>query len=433
MSAEGLVGSLPYGVGRWTRRWLLWAAGCLVILALGVSGYAVQLVEGLVVTGMRDIGTMRGAAWGLYIAFDIYFVGVSFAGITLAALIRLLDLERLRPVSRMGEMLAIIGLLLGGLSIMPDLGRPARGLLYLPWYGRPMSPFFGTFTLVLSGYFFASLVYFYLDGRPDAARCAAGATGKLRTFFTAWAAGWRGTPAEWERRRRSSFWLALAILPLLVAAHSTLGFVFGLQVGRLGWFSALQAPGFVALAGVSGLGLLIVIAAIVRQALGEVERLSPELFRWLANALLALVAVYLYFLVVEWLTASYAEHHQEARVAKALLAGPYAWLFWASLAMLVAAFGLLVFQYLADRHRLGLIVVSGVLVNVAAMGKRVLIVLPSQTHGMLLPYLPGSYVPTWVELSIIAGLFALGTLLYMGTIKIFPILPVSRPGELADA
>jgi Ni/Fe-hydrogenase subunit HybB-like protein len=72
-------------------------------------------------------------------------------------------------------------------------------------------------------------------------------------------------------------------------------------------------------------------------------------------------------------------------------------------------------------------------VNVAAIGKRVLIVLPSQTHGMLLPYLPGSYVPAWVELSVIAGLFALGTLLYIGTIKIFPILPLSRPGELADA
>ncbi len=61
----------------------------------------------------------------------------------------------------------------------------------------------------------------------------------------------------------------MSIVPLLVTAHSTLGFVFGLQIGRPGWHSALQAPAFVLLAGVSGVGLLLVLAAVVRGALGE--------------------------------------------------------------------------------------------------------------------------------------------------------------------
>lgn len=70
-------------------------------------------------------------------------------------------------------------------------------------------------------------------------------------------------------------------------------------------------------------------------------------------------------------------------------------------------------------------VVSGVLVNLAAVGKRLLIVVPSQTHGTLLPYPAGHYAPTWVEYSIILGLFALGTLLYGLFVKVFPIMDVA--------
>ena len=76
-----------------------------------------------------------------------------------------------------------------------------------------------------------------------------------------------------------------------------------------------------------------------------------------------------------------------------------------------------------------LIVTAGVLVNLAAIGKRYLIVLPSQTHGTLLPYGAGSYSPTWVEYSVIVGLFALGTLAYMLFVKVFPIMEVEKNRE----
>jgi Ni/Fe-hydrogenase subunit HybB-like protein len=71
-------------------------------------------------------------------------------------------------------------------------------------------------------------------------------------------------------------------------------------------------------------------------------------------------------------------------------------------------------------------VVAGLLVNVAAIAKRVLIVVPSQTHGGLLPYGTGSYTPTWVEYSIVVGLFALGTLLYSIFVKVFPIMEIEE-------
>lgn len=422
--------ALPwYGIGRWSGGWYAAAALALALVAVGVAAYAVQLSEGEVVTGLRNVGTMGGATWGLYVAFVVYFVGVSFAGISTAALIRLFDLRPLRPVARMAEALTVLALLLGALSVIADVGRPLRALVYLPMYARPMSPFFGTFTLVIAGYLYASLVYLYLDGRRDAALCASRSTGRLARFHRLWAAGYQDTAEARRRHERTTFWLSLAILPLLVTAHSTLGVVFGLQGGRPGWHSALQAPGFVVLAGISGVGHLIVLAALVRWLLGERERLDLTVFRWLGNILLALTLVYLYFTVVELLTATYAADEHETKVTMAVLTGPYAPIFWIAALALVAAAALLGRQFLTGRYRVGVTTLAGGLVNVAAVGKRYLIVVPSQTHGTLLPYGEGIYLPTWVELGVIAGLLGLGAFLFIVFMKVFPILEVPEPSE----
>jgi Ni/Fe-hydrogenase subunit HybB-like protein len=485
---------LPYGVGQFSWRWYLFVVGLMAGVGWAAYAYSVQLREGLVVTGLRDWGTMGGATWGLYIAFLVYFVGVSFAGIVVAALIRLLRLEFLRPLSRAAELMAIISLLMGSLSILPDVGQPLRALLNLPLYARPQSPLYGDFTLIVAGYLFASLVYFYLAGRRDAAILTQKKT-PLQWFYRLWAAGWRDTPQERARHERVSFFLALAILPLLVTAHSTLGFIFGLMVGRPGWFSALQAPGFVVMAGVSGVGMLILIAACLRRALGETERLSERVFRWLSTFLMVLVLVYLYFMVVELLTSTYTGHSHEVQLTLSLLWGEYAWLYWGAVGALVGSVVVIIlprlprpqalpafqprFAYatgmataiaaaivfnerlpfvphvhvfahpalerglavvslglgalfvlslvpLLWRSSIASAVVAGLLVNVAAIAKRVLIVVPSQTHGGLLPYGTGSYTPTWVEYSIVVGLFALGTLLYSIFVKVFPIMEIEE-------
>src|SRR3990172_7291159 len=269
--------TLPAERGRGGRTWYPVVALLLILLGVGIYAYLEELCEGMAVTGLRNLGPQGGATWGLYITFVIYFVGLSFAGISTAALIRLAKIDRLRPIVRMAELLTVICLMLAAMTIVADLGQPLRGIVNLFRYARPQSPFFGTFTLVISGYLFASMVYLYLDGRRDAAeRAASGAPyGRLLRL---WAAGYRDTPAEQERHRRATFWLAVAIIPLLVTAHSTLGFVFGLQVGRPGWYSAVQAPAFVMLAGVSGIGMLIVMAALARRTLRMPDRFGPELF-----------------------------------------------------------------------------------------------------------------------------------------------------------
>ncbi len=421
MTDEVTLAPMPYGVGRVTLRWIIFMVVTAAVALFGLYAWLVQFNEGLIVTGLRDTGTMGGSPWGLYISFDIYFVGISFAGITMAAMIRLLDLKHLRPVARMAEVLTVVALILATLSVIPDLGRPFIGIVNLITYARPQSPFFGTFVLVIAGYLLASLTYLYLDSRKDAAVLAK-TPGRLQRLHRFLAAGYRDTTAEQARHRRVSFWLAVAIVPILVAAHSTLGFVFGLQAGRPGWYGALQAPAFVVLAGISGLGVLIVLIAVTRWSLGEKGEINDDVFRSLGKYMLVLIAVYLYFMLAELLTATYQGYHYEVALVDALLSGEYAWTYWLSIAFLVVPLFLIVGLALTGRWSIPVLVACGLMVNLAAIAKRYIVVVPSLTHGNLLPYQVGVYSPTWVEYAIIVGLFAFGALLIGLFMKLFPIM-----------
>lgn len=425
------TGTLPTSGAR-KPAGLTYAVVAILVAMLGVGLYAYfrELSEGMVTTGLRDLGPQGGATWGLYISFVIYFVGLSFAGISTAAVIRLAKIDKLRPISRMAELLTVVCLMLAAMTIVADLGQPLRGIINLLRYARPQSPFFGTFTMVISGYLFASMVYLYLDGRRDAAKRAAEGAPYSR-FLKLWAAGYGDTPAERERHQRATFWLAIAIIPLLVTAHSTLGFVFGLQVGRPGWYSAVQAPAFVMLAGVSGIGMLIIMAALARRALHLRERFDDGLFRLLAVFLFVLLLGYLYFVTVELLTNVYTGSVRERDVMNQLLGGRYAWLYWSAIVSFVAATGLLVLWMAVRslRARLWAPVVAGLLVNVGAVAKRFLIVVPSQTEGQLLPYSEGAYSPAWTEYAVVAGLIALGVLLILGFAKVFPIVELPHEEE----
>ena len=420
--------NLPYGVGQLSARWVGLAIIALALLGAGIYAYSRQLIEGEAVTGLADIGTGGGATWGLYVIFLVYFISVSFAGISIAALIRLFNVEQLKPVARIAELVTIISIFLGALLVIIDLGQPLRGLVNLWLYARPGSPLFYTFTLVLSGYLFATLVYFFLASRKDAAICAK-RPGKLQWFHRLWAAGYKDTPGERARHERTSWLLAVAILPLLVIAHSVLGFVFGSQAGQSGWFSALQAPGFVVVAGIAGIGLMIVVTAIIRKVLKLEQQIGPSVFRWLGNLLWIMTVIYLYLLIVEVLTATYASPGAETSIYKVVLFGEYAWAFWLSAGLLAFIIVSLFTQWVSGRYNIPLIILAGVLANMVNILKRYVIVVPSQTHGTLLPYETGSYSPTWIEYTVIIGLIGLGILLFIGFMKVFPIMEIPEKKE----
>ncbi len=411
--------------------WVIAVVVSMAALAFGIYGYYDHYEHGFIVSAMRDPGR-GGAAWGMSIIFDVFFIGVAFAGIAVAAMSRLLHIKTLEPVTRIAQVMTIASVLAAAGCVLSDLGRPIDGLLKLPRYANPRSPFYGTFTLVVSGYMLCSIVFLFLTGRPDAAAAGQRTSGPLRWFHRLWGAGWNDTESQHVRHRRVTFALALGIVPLLVIAPSTLGFIFGIQSGRPGWYSALQAPSFVVMAGLSGTGVLILVAAALRRMFRLHDRIPDTTLRALGNLLWVLAAIYGYFLIVEQLTATYAAPEAERHVQDAITRGPFASLHWTMVGGLALAFAIPFALYLRRRTSVSLVVIAALGSLVAAILKRYLLVIPSQTHGALLPTeAPIGYDPTWAEYAIVLGLFGLVALVLLVFARVFPLVPTPTPARTA--
>jgi molybdopterin-containing oxidoreductase family membrane subunit len=178
-------------------------------------------------------------------------------------------------------------------------------------------------------------------------------------------------------------------------------------------------------AGVSGTGILIFIAAVLRRVYRLENVIDVAAFRWLGTFLWVMIVVVLYFVISEELTSLYAGGEKERAVATALVSGPYALSYRLEIGSFVLALIILFAQFALGRTSVALTAFAGLLVNVGAVLKRFLLVVPSQTHGTLLPWPVGHYAPNTHELGVVLGFVCLGVLLFSIFIWVFPIIPIS--------
>jgi molybdopterin-containing oxidoreductase family membrane subunit len=161
--------------------------------------------------------------------------------------------------------------------------------------------------------------------------------------------------------------------------------------------------------------------------------LDNYVFSWLGRAMMLLLFVYVYFMVTEVLTATYAGIDREQQVTREMLWGEYSWIFWSAVALLVLPLASLLFQAIKRSWSVQWLVAAGIAVNLGAIAKRYLIAVPSQTHGQLLPYAEGSYSPTWVEWAVVASLVAFGALVIGVFMKVLPIVEINHEEEASHA
>ena len=89
----------------------------LGIVAWGGYAYALQLRDGLAVTGLS-----RPVYWGVYIINMIFFIGISYGGTLISAVLRLTGAEWRKPIARAAEAVTVCALLVGAPQVLIDLG-----------------------------------------------------------------------------------------------------------------------------------------------------------------------------------------------------------------------------------------------------------------------------------------------------------------------
>lgn len=402
-----------------SRAFLLFCGGLALIAGWGIYAWVLQLRQGLGVTAM---GTPVGATWGVYIVNFIFFACMAHGGMAVSAAVNLFKADKLKPIGRIGEVLTIVTLAMAGFSIIIDMGRPDRIFNMIRYWPERAgsSPLTWDVTVIMV-YFVLSASYLWLTLRRDLVRYADrfNVRGRLYRLLLI---GYQ--PGEEKKIDRLAWWLSIAIILLIVMlSGGVIPWIFGLLPSQPGWFSSLAGPYFLTAALASSIAAVMVVAAILRKAFGWQEIIKAEVFRVLSVFLGIITAFYLYLTFAEQLTMRYAAPRPEVVISELVLEGELSPLYWGtiiigfmvpSLVMILQAIRPKWFSVTRT------VILAGVVV-VAFWAKRFLIVVPSLLRP-LLPFPFGSYNPTWVEWSVIAGTIALAILLFALFIKVFPIV-----------
>ena len=390
------------------------AAGVLGVVVLwGIFAYYLQVRYGLGRTGLN-----RPEYWGIYIIDFVFFIGISHAGTLISAILRISQAEWRRAITRSAEFITVLVLGYGAIQPIIDLGRPDRVLNVL-FHAQWRSPLLWD-VMSIGLYLTASTVYLYIPMIPDLA-IIRDAGIKAPRFYRFLAAGYQDTPAQRARLERTIGILAIVVIPIAVSVHTIIGWIFAMTLRPM-WHSTIFGPYFVMGAIYSGIAAILIAMVILRRVYRLQDYFKPVHFDYMGRLLLLFSLLWFYFTFAEYLTAFYGAEPAEMRTFWAKLAGPFAVPFWL---MVLGCFiiPLALMSRRSMRTPRGTLI-AGIAVVIGMWLERFNIVVPTSVNPRWEMESLGHYLPSWVELSIMAATFAGFILLYMVATKFFPIISV---------
>lgn len=313
----------------------------LAIVGWGVLMYIRQYVLGLVVTGLD-----RPIYWGVYMVNFIFLIGVSMAGTLVSAALHLTGVNWRRPITRIAETVTVFGLIIAGIQVVMDMGRPDRMLLMFI-YGRLQSPLLWD-VASLSIYIMASMFALYVSMLPDLGilrdNLPVGAPVWRKYLYTILALGWRGNREQWHRLEKVIRATAIGIIPIGVSLHTVTSWILSTTV-QPGWHSTILGPYFVVGAIFSGVALLFLLIITLRRFLGLSYYIGPILYRGLHTFLIVMSIVWFYFTYTEHLTQVAGQQEAEFPMLASKLWGINAATFWGMVGLMAIAFWVLVLPH----------------------------------------------------------------------------------------
>ncbi len=403
----------------------IWVGFLIVVILCAMYAYYQQIDKGLSITNMRDY-----ALWGVYISNFVFFVAISLVGSLVTAILRLSGATWSTPLTRIAEVIAVAAIIMAGLTIIIDMGRPER-IYNIFLHGRLQSPIIWD-VLVISTYLFISIMLLFFPLLPDFAilKKYYAKQPKLSKWYGILSLNWKGNKEQETLYNKSINTLSILIIPVAFGIHTVTAWLFATTY-RPGWDSSNFGPYFIAGAFVAGAGAVVVIMYVLRKVYHLEEYITDMHFDKMGKLLVLLCLVYLYFNVNEYLVPAYKTTTEEAAHLYDLFVGDYAILFWSAIigGLIIPT---LVLLFPKGRKPLPLFLV-GILVVVGAWWKRFIIVTPTLLH----PFLPiqgvpkswHTYFPSGLEWMITFGTLASALLIMTLLFRYLPIIPIHETAE----
>jgi molybdopterin-containing oxidoreductase family membrane subunit len=409
-----------------SRRWYLLTLFLGAVVAWGLFAFSWQVTHGMYVTGKN-----RPVMWGFYITGFVFWVGISHSGTMVSSILRLSRANWRRPILRAAEAMTVFSITVAGLFPLIHLGRNWTFFYMIPYPNqRGLWPNFRSALLwdvtAITAYIIGSSLFLYLGMLPDLAVARDLSVGWRRKLYAVLAMGWRGTAREWVVYHQASTLMAALIIPVAVSVHSIVAWDFAVTVVP-GWHSTIFPPYFVIGAILSGVAAVITLMIIIRRAFRLEAYLTPLHFDNMGKLLLVISLLWSYAYFVEVQTTWYAHEPIEWEVFSFMSSRYTPQLLIMLLGNSLLPITAMCFKRL--RRSIGVMLVVSLMVNVAMFIERFLIIVPSLSHKNM-PFVWGSYSPSWVEISVNLAALAGFALLYTLFAKLFPIMALTDVREL---
>ncbi len=366
-----------------------WLGVLAALIVLGFVNFIRQTVDGHHLTGLTDANP-----WGLYLSGYVFFVGISAGATIIGLLIHGFGRKDYAPLGTRALLVGLLSLVGAVLFIAVDVGSIPR-MLRLPFLWRNETSMF-TYTSA-TYYLFGLLLAVELFLALKITRGQASSTEKSLTK-----------------------WLAIAIVPFaLIIVEAPHGGIFAVVKAREFWNSPLLPPHFVSAALLSATAVMVLVGAATSAATGR-RIVGRETLSHMGILLAFFIALSAFFDFFDFIVFSYSD----------TITGNTAWHFLSSdhlpvsivhVGGYILALSILLFKrgretpWLTVAAAVALIAVAAYRYNLTIVGQA----------PPLLPFLDeAKYAPTWVELSITAGIVAF---MLLGYSVLTRVLPMEEP------
>lgn len=356
----------------------------MVIMGVAFLFYLRQYHYGLGVTGLS-----RDVTWGFYIAQFTFLVGVAASAVMVVLPYYLHNYKAFGKITILGEFLAIASVIMCMTFIFVDMGQPFR-ILNVFLHPTPHSLMFWD-TVALGGYLLLNIIISRVV--LDAERKAIAPPGWIKPVI-------------------------ILSIPWAISIHTVTAFLYAGLAARPFWLTAVLAPRFLASAFSSGPALLILLCLLLR----KYTRFDPgkEPVQKLALIATYAMAANVFFILMEFFTALYSdipEHLMHFEYLFLGLDGKTNLVPWMWTSEILALIALVLLINPGTRRREGTLILACVMVFISiwidkGMGMVVGGFIPNPLGNVT------EYMPTFTELMISLGVYAMGLLLVTGLYKI---------------
>lgn len=391
-----------------------WWIGILVVL-FAAGGYFIleRMVMGLQTTNLSST-----TPWGAWIAFYIFFVGLSAGAFLLSTMIFVFGMEQYERVGKMALFTAIVCMIIALTFVLMDLGRPDRALNAMVFWNV---------TSILAWEIHFYVVYItllvtelYIAMRADLVRLRPldNLRGKIARLLT-----FKNSTVTEETIKRDHKWMkilgSIGIPLAILGVHGGTGAIFAVVSAREAWNTGLFPIIFVISAMVSGTALLLAIYVIKAKA--TKAEIDKGMVISLAKMMVAFLFIDLLFQFYDLLVGWYSLSETSLQSLGTMMGSSYSWSYWGVQLFIGSVIPIFLVFYKKTSKNMNALLIAAICIVIGIIGVRFNIVVPSQIVPIMDGFPGGNYFPTIREWMVSVGIVAMGLLIFTIGDQLLPL------------